>query len=64
MSNATLRTDQWEKFYAFLKKHPRAYAGEKSACRLFLEDPDMENIILDSTVVRAHPCAAGASKKS
>lgn len=23
----------------------------------------MENIIIDSTVVRAHPCAAGASKK-
>ncbi len=23
----------------------------------------MENIILDSTVVRAHPCAAGARKK-
>ena len=29
----------------------------------FIEDPDMENLILDSTVVRAHPCAAGALKK-
>ncbi len=29
----------------------------------FAQDPDMENIILDSTVVRAHPCAAGARKK-
>ena len=29
----------------------------------FVDDPDMENIIIDSTVVRAHPCAAGASKK-
>jgi transposase len=29
----------------------------------FVEDPDMENMIIDSTVVRAHPCAAGASKK-
>ena len=27
------------------------------------QEPDMENLILDSTVVRAHPCAAGASKK-
>ena len=27
-------------------------------------DPDMENLILDSTVVRAHPCAAGAPKKT
>jgi transposase len=29
----------------------------------FVQDPDMENIILDSTVIRAHPCAAGAQKK-
>jgi transposase len=25
-------------------------------------DPDLENVILDSTIVRAHPCAAGARK--
>ena len=30
----------------------------------FAEDPDMESVILDSTVVRAHPCAAGALKKT
>ena len=29
----------------------------------FIHDPDMENLIIDSTMVRAHPCAAGASKK-
>ena len=29
----------------------------------FIQDPDMENLIIDSTIVRAHPCAAGASKK-
>jgi transposase len=29
----------------------------------FANDPDMEHGILDSTVVRAHPCAAGAEKK-
>jgi transposase len=28
----------------------------------FADDPDMEHLILDSTVVRAHPCAAGARK--
>ena len=28
-----------------------------------IHDPDMENLIIDSTIVRAHPCAAGASKK-
>ena len=27
-------------------------------------DPDMEHLIIDSTVVRAHPCAAGAPKKT
>ena len=30
----------------------------------FADDPDMENIIIDSTIVRAHPCAAGAPKKT
>jgi len=30
----------------------------------FSDDPDMECLIIDSTVIRAHPCAAGASKKS
>ena len=28
-----------------------------------LQDPDLEWLILDSTVVRAHPCAAGAPPK-
>ena len=29
----------------------------------FADDPDMENGLVDSTIVRAHPCAAGAEKK-
>jgi len=29
----------------------------------FASDPDMENVMLDGSIVRAHPCAAGASKK-
>ena len=28
----------------------------------FASDPDMENVLIDSTIVRAHPCAAGAQK--
>ncbi len=30
----------------------------------FADDPDMEWLLLDSTVVRAHPCAAGAPQKN
>jgi transposase len=29
----------------------------------FADDPDMENLIIDSTIVRAHPAAAGAALK-
>ena len=29
----------------------------------FADDPDMEHGLIDSTIVRAHPCAAGAQKK-
>ncbi len=29
----------------------------------FADDADMENGMIDSTIVRAHPCAAGAEKK-
>ena len=29
----------------------------------FIDEPDMEWLLLDSTVVRAHPCAAGAPKE-
>jgi hypothetical protein len=30
----------------------------------FSSDPDLENLLIDSTVIRAHPCAAGAQKKT
>jgi len=30
----------------------------------FADDPDMENGMIDSTIVRSHPCAAGAPKKT
>jgi transposase len=30
----------------------------------FAADADMEHLLIDSTVIRAHPCAAGASKKA
>ena len=30
----------------------------------FSDDPDMESIMIDGTIVRAHACAAGASQKN
>ncbi len=107
----TLKEQEWEKIYQFLKAHPNAYAGKEENCRQFVEgvlwitrsgaqwrllpkaygnwnsvykrfarwcekgiwddlhqefvdDPDMEWMSLDSTIVRAHPCAAGALKKT
>lgn len=30
----------------------------------FADDPDMEYIMIDSTILRAHACAAGAKKKT
>jgi transposase len=30
----------------------------------FVHDPDMESVMPDSTVIRAHMCAAGGSKKT
>lgn len=30
----------------------------------FANDPDMENGMIDSTIIRAHPCAAGAEKNA
>ena len=29
----------------------------------FANDPDLECLLLDSTMIRAHPCAAGAPRK-
>jgi transposase len=29
----------------------------------FSQDRDLEHLLIDSTIVRAHPCAAGAQKK-
>ena len=30
----------------------------------FIHDPDLKHLIIDSTIVWAHPCAAGASPKT
>ena len=47
----------WRRFDRWARKGTWAQVFEA------LQDPDLEWLILDSTVVRAHPCAAGAEKK-
>jgi len=36
----------------------------KAMLEYFSEHPDLRNLMLDSTITRAHPCAAGALKKT
>jgi transposase len=40
-----------------------AEAGVWGRVLAAVRDPDVSTLVLDSTVVRAHPCAAGAQKK-
>jgi transposase len=47
----------WRRFDRWARK------GTWKAAFEALQDPDLEWLILDSTVIRAHPCAAGAKKK-
>jgi transposase len=47
----------WRRFDRWARKGTWARVFEA------LQDPDLEWLILDSTVIRAHPCAAGAKKK-
>lgn len=47
----------WKRFDRWAQK------GTWATVFAALQDPDLEWLILDSTVIRAHPCAAGAKKK-
>jgi transposase len=47
---------QWRRFDRWAK------AGRFAAIAAALADPDLDVLILDSTVVRAHACAAGSKK--
>lgn len=47
---------QWRRFDRWAK------TGRWDAILAALRDPDLDVLILDSTAVRAHPCAAGAKK--
>jgi transposase len=47
---------QWRRFDRWAK------VGRFVALAAVLRDPDLDLLILDSTVIRAHPCAAGSKK--
>jgi transposase len=47
---------QWRRFGRWAKR------GRWDPVLAALRDPDLDVLILDSTAVRAHPCAAGAKK--
>ena len=47
---------QWRRFDRWAK------AGRFAALAAVLRDPDLDVLILDSTVIRAHSCAAGSKK--
>ncbi len=46
----------WRRFDRWARR------GVWAALFAALQDPDLEWLILDATVIRAHPCAAGAKK--
>lgn len=49
----------WNKVYKRYARWCEQEVWEKMLTH-FANDPDLENVLIDSTAVRAHPCAAGA----
>ena len=47
---------QWRRFDRWAK------VGRFAALAAVFRDPDLDALLLDATIVRAHPCAAGAKK--
>jgi transposase len=48
---------QWRRFDRWAK------AGRFAALTAIFRDPDLDTLLLDATIVRAHPSAAGSKKK-
>ena len=54
---------KWNTIYKRFMRWCRKGVWERLLAH-FADDPDMENGMIDSTIVRAHPCAAGAQKNT
>ena len=52
----------WNTVYKRFARWCKAGVWERMLAH-FAQEPDMESVMIDSTIVRAHPCAAGAEKK-
>jgi putative transposase len=53
---------QWNTVYKRFARWCKAGVWERMLAH-FAQDPDRDSLLIDSTIVRAHPCAAGAEKK-
>lgn len=62
----------WSKIFTFLKSCKGIYIGSEAHSKkniwsnfleFCIEDPDLEYIMIDTTIVRAHACAAGYGKQ-
>jgi transposase len=57
---------EYGKWFTIYQRFHRwsCWGGWQRMFEYFIPDPDLEHLIIDSTTVRAHPCAAGEKGSS